>query len=263
MSEISVAEIKDRLAHADEQEFEVLERSLVADSRKGVLSAIRSTKKRLEREKAERERLASMYGFETGLKRSYGSKVLVGLDEVGRGPLAGPLCVGAVILDHEAAIDGLNDSKQIAEAKRKALSSTIKESALAYSIEFVPPKTIDDIGMTKSLKLAFASAVKDLEDKGFEIDLILLDGNPLHFDEREVNIVKGDARCPSIAAASIIAKVARDEYMTEISTNYPNYSFEENKGYGTEKHRCAIREYGLTDVHRVTFCHEFMQQSLF
>lgn len=117
--------------------------------------------------------------------------------------------------------------------------------------------------MTQCLKRAFSNVVKQIETEGIKIDLILLDGNPLSFDKREVNVIKGDSKCASISAASIIAKVERDNYMESISEKYPEYNFAQNKGYGTAAHIEAIKIHGLSDLHRRSFCNSFMQMSLF
>ena len=257
----TVADIRQRLSKATAEEFSVLERSLCADTRKGVQSALEQTRKRLTAEKAERERLEGLYSYEKQLAQG---KLVVGLDEVGRGPLAGPLTVGAVVLDPDApAIKGLNDSKQVSEAHRPALAETIKESALAWAIVNIPPDQIDSDGISSCLKRAFRQAIAEIEAKGITPEVVLLDGNPLHIDVREVNVVHGDARCASIAAASLIAKVSRDALMISYEDEYPGYDFASSKGYGSARHRAAIQEKGLTPIHRVSFCQGLMQETLF
>jgi ribonuclease HII len=130
-------------------------------------------------------------------------------------------------------------------------------------VQHIQPDEIDAGGMTASLRVAFSRAVRAIEQGGCIPQTVLLDGNPLHMDPREVNVVKGDARCASIAAASIIAKVERDAIMVEYARSYPEYGFERNKGYASAEHRQAIGEYGLCPIHRVSFCSAFTQDTLF
>lgn len=259
----TVAEIKRRLQEADEHEFAVLERSLVADTRKGVRSAVEVARRRLAAERAERERLAGLYALEESIMAERGAACCVGLDEVGRGPVAGPLAVGAVVLPRDPHIPGLNDSKQVAPADRERIAAEVKRIALAWVVEYASPEDIDAQGMSACLRRTFARAVERIEASGVRPDVILLDGNPLHLDERECNLVKGDARSASIAAASIIAKVARDALMVELDARYPGYDFASNKGYASAEHIDAIKRLGLTPVHRASFCTSFAQQSLF
>ena len=261
--DLTVPEIKRRLQQAGPEEFAALERSLVADTRKGVASALETARRRIAAELAEEARLASLFDYERELAASRGARVIVGLDEVGRGPLAGPLAVGAVVLPEGARIEGLNDSKQLRHELREAIAEDIKAQALAWDVEYIQPAEIDAAGMTASLLLAFRRAVAAIEKKGVEVDLILLDGNPLKMDPRELNVVKGDAKCASIAAASILAKVERDALMVAYAQQYPAYGFESNKGYASKDHTDAIREHGLCPIHRVSFCTAFTQPTLF
>ncbi len=256
----TVAEIKEKLQRADAAEFAVLERSLVADTRKGVRSAIETARRRIAAEQAEAERLASMYSFQAEVA---GGKLVVGLDEVGRGPLAGPLAVGAVVLPEQPHIAGLNDSKQVKPERRKEIAAQIKDVALAWTVQYIEPADIDANGMTASLITAFRGAVRAVEAAGVAPEVVLLDGNPLHMDSREVNVVKGDGKCASIAAASIVAKVERDALMCEYAQRYPAYDFASNKGYASPAHIQAIKDYGLCPIHRASFCHAFTQESLF
>ena len=256
----TAADIAARFRNADEREYSVLVRSFSADTRKTVKNAMKAARKRLDAEAAERSRVEDMYAFE---KQISGGGVVVGLDEVGRGPLAGPLAVGAVVLPEKPVIYGLNDSKQLNPKRREELSERIKDIAIAWSVRYIEPHEIDAAGMPSSLRVAFSRAIRDIEDAGVHVDCILLDGNPLHLDPRELNVVKGDARCASIAAASIIAKVARDSLMVEYAVQYPQYGFDSNMGYGSAAHQQAIRDYGLTPIHRVSFCNAFTQETLF
>ncbi|MCI8469478.1 MAG: ribonuclease HII [Eggerthellaceae bacterium] len=258
----TVADIRERLKAADEQELAVLERALAADGRKGVRTAVEAARRRVAAEAAERERLEGLYGFERALADARGAAVVAGLDEVGRGPLAGPLAVGAVVLGPGEPIRGLNDSKQLRPEAREEVAAAVREQALAWAVRYVEPAEIDAAGMTACLVTAFRRALAAVEE-AVGVDLVLLDGNPLHLDSREVNVVKGDGRCASIAAASVVAKVERDRLMEAYDAEYPGYGLAENKGYASPAHIEAIRSRGLTPIHRASFCTAFTQPTLF
>lgn len=180
-----------------------------------------------------------------------GYACVCGVDEAGRGPLAGPVFAAAVVLGRGQIIDGVNDSKKLSEKKREALFDKIKEEALCYSIASVDGKTIDEINILNATFLAMKKAVEGLEIKP---DFAMIDGNKtpdLSIDCEAV--VKGDANSVSIAAASILAKVSRDRYMLEMAEKYPEYKFEKHKGYGTKLHYQMLDEYGPSEIHRQTF----------
>lgn len=259
----TVSDIRRRLQEADIQEFAVLERSLVADTRKGVRAAVDVARRRIDAEQSERARLASLYSYERELASSKGGSLIVGLDEVGRGPLAGPLAVGAVVLPAHPIIEGLNDSKQLRPEFRERIAALVKQVAVAWTVEYIEADVIDAVGMGTSLVMAFRRAVARVEEDDVHPDVILLDGNPLHLDKRELNVIKGDGLCASIAAASIVAKVERDALMCRYAEQYPEYGFDSCKGYASPAHIEAIRRYGLTPLHRVTFCTAFTQPTLF
>jgi ribonuclease HII len=256
----TVSEITKALQQADRAEFDTLSRALAADERKGVRHALEVARRRIEAEEAETARLDGMYAT---MRAMCPAGYAVGLDEVGRGPVAGPLAVGAVVLPDEPHIEGLNDSKQLTPAKREEIARIVKDVAVAWDIEYIEPHFIDENGMTVSLRTAFTRAIKAIEDGGVEVRAVLLDGNPLHLDPREKNLVKGDAKCAPIAAASIIAKVDRDALMSSYATEYPEYGFELNKGYASPEHIEAIKAHGLTPLHRASFCHAWTQETLF
>lgn len=258
----TVSEIREMLRAANAEEFAALERSLVADTRKGVVSALAAARKRLAVEAAEKERLAGLYAFDRSFCAGEGD-VIVGLDEVGRGAVAGPLAVGAVVLRCDRRIADLNDSKQLSPEKREEVAAAVKESALAWAVCYVEPGDIDRDGMSASLRKAFSGALAQVEAAGIVPDVVLVDGNPLGIDPRERNVVKGDSHSAAIAAASVVAKVERDALMRELSSTYPLYGFSTNKGYAAAEHVEAIREHGLSPVHRATFCRSFMQETLF
>ena len=180
-----------------------------------------------------------------------GKSYIAGVDEVGRGPLAGPVCAAAVILPKDLIIDGINDSKKLTEKKRDALFDEIKEKALAYSIQFVEPEVIDKINIRQATHLAMENAVKDLKVRP---DHVLIDGNDnIPIDAPYTYIVKGDAKSQTIAAASILAKVSRDRLMKELDKEYPQYGLGKHKGYGTKAHMEAIQKYGVAKIHRQSF----------
>ena len=183
--------------------------------------------------------------------REKGFNVICGVDEAGRGPLAGPVYAAAVILPSDCVIEGLNDSKKLTEKKREKLFDEIKEKALAYGIASADEKEIDEINILNATFLAMKRAIDSLSVKP---DLALIDGNQKpHTDIEEVTVIKGDAKSMSIAAASVLAKVSRDRFMLEMAEKYPQYEFARHKGYGTKLHYEKIAQYGVCDIHRRTF----------
>lgn len=174
----------------------------------------------------------------------------LGIDEVGRGPWAGPMVVGAVVLG-DARIEGLDDSKKLSAKKREQLAYEIKEKAAAVATGWVSSKEIDTLGLSEALKLAARRAVKRID---VEYDKIIIDGTiRLIDDERVATLPKADGLIPAVSAASIVAKVARDMYMQKLGEKYPNYGFEKNVGYGTNEHKIALDKYGAIDEHRRSF----------
>lgn len=183
--------------------------------------------------------------------REKGFNIICGVDEAGRGPLAGPVYAAAVILPSDCVIEGLNDSKKLTEKKREALFDEIKEKALAYGIASADEKEIDEINILNATFLAMKRAIDSLSVRP---DLALIDGNQKpHTDIEEVTVIKGDAKSMSIAAASVLAKVSRDRFMLEMAEKYPQYEFARHKGYGTKLHYEKIAQYGVCDIHRLTF----------
>lgn len=182
-----------------------------------------------------------------------GFKVICGIDEAGRGPLAGPVYAAAVILPPDCEIEGLNDSKKLTEKKREVLFDVIKGKAVSYGIGTASEKEIDEINILNATFLAMKRAVEKLEIKP---DLALVDGNRephISDDIKEITVVKGDAKSMSIAAASVLAKVSRDRFMLEMAEKYPQYEFRKHKGYGTKLHYEKIAEYGISEIHRRSF----------
>lgn len=190
------------------------------------------------------------YEYENMLKE-HGYKIVCGVDEAGRGPLAGPVFAAAVILPDDLGDLGINDSKKLSEKKRDALFDVIKEKALAYSIASADEKEIDEINILNATFLAMKRAVEGLEIKP---DIALIDGNrKANTGVEEMTLVKGDAKSISIAAASILAKVSRDRYLLELDEKYPEYQFRKHKGYPTALHYEMIKEHGISPVHRLSF----------
>lgn len=247
------SQVAAELASAPPDQIEGLLERYRDDPRAQVRKACERARRRLDRERAERERVEGMYAR---MRELGGAGVIVGIDEVGRGSVAGPLTVCAVCLPDEPRIWGVNDSKQLSPARREMLAVRIAETARAIGICHIPPERIDAIGMARSLREAVAGAVADT---GLAPDCVLMDGNPLGAVPNERDVVHGDATVACIAAASIVAKVTRDELMVELDAEYPGYHLARSKGYASPEHIQAIRERGLTPVHRVSFCGNFLE----
>ncbi len=207
----------------------------------------------------ELERLRALYAYEAALSEK-GAVVIVGVDEVGRGPLAGPVSAGACVLDLDYPVRYLNDSKKVSPLRREKVAADLREHARAFKVVHVEASYIDAQGIMSALKKAFVEAVTGI---GLAPDVVLLDGNPLHLWPQEQALVKGDQRAACIAAASILAKVERDALMVAYDSEYPEYGFASNKGYGSVAHRAAIEKYGLSPLHRRSFCGNIMRQTLF
>lgn len=199
----------------------------------------------------------NLWEIEDGLK-AQNVGVICGVDEAGRGPLAGPVCAAAVILPEHLEIPGLNDSKKLSDKKRRELFPIIQEQAIAYGIAFASEQEIDEINILQATFLAMKRALAQLEGKA---DFALIDGNrETDFGLPVMTVVKGDSRSANIAAASVLAKVTRDRYMEELAQKYPQYGFEVHKGYGTKAHYAALTEHGMCDAHRRSFLKKFYGQ---
>lgn len=204
----------------------------------------------------EIERLTKLKELEKDLNKK-GFLKIAGIDEAGRGPLAGPVVVAGVIMPEDSMIEGINDSKKVSEKKREKLYDNIIQEAISYSVAIIGQDVIDDINILNATKHGLTQVVE-----GFNVkpDLILVDALN-HIDTKGIpyeSIIKGDAKCYNIAAASIIAKVTRDRIMREWDNIYPQYGFIQHKGYGTAKHIAAIKEYGLSPIHRRSFTKKFI-----
>ncbi len=219
------------------------------------------TEKQKAKLELEKERIRGMRAFENDLVReALGTEVFVaaGIDEAGRGPLAGPVAAGAVILPADHDILYLNDSKKLSAKKRDALFDQIKEEALAWSVGLVEPGRIDEINILQATYEAMRKAIRGLsvQPQVLVNDAVTIPGVSIP----QVPVIKGDAKCISVAAASILAKVTRDRIMEEMDARYPQYGFAKHKGYGTREHMDAIREYGPCPIHRRSFITRIVQQ---
>ena len=248
----TAAEIAATLAEALPEELDALLARYADDPRAQVRRACASAVRRAQKQQAERERVEGMYSL---MRELGGEGIVLGLDEVGRGSVAGPVTVCAVALPDDPKVWGVNDSKQLTPRRREELAAKIREVATAIGICHIPPARIDEVGMARALREAMLGAIAEA---AVEPDCVLIDGNPLHIHPKEKTLVKGDARVACIAAASIVAKVTRDELMVELGDQYPGYHLAESKGYASPEHIAAIRERGLTPIHRASFCHNFL-----
>lgn len=244
---MTISEIREILKKDDVPE-EVL-KEILSDERKGVRDLAASYMRRLERESRERMRVEALYEVESEFYKR-GMTHIVGIDEVGRGPLAGPVTVAAVILKPHWFAPGLNDSKKVTPKHREALSARIHEEAVDLSIVSMPPSEIDAVNIYQATMEAMYQAVKNLHVKP---DAVIVDAMPLHFSCPTISMIHGDARSASVAAASIAAKVYRDHLMDEYDKKYPGYGFARNKGYGTAEHIEALHRLGITPIHRKSF----------
>ena len=189
------------------------------------------------------------YEFETKYYNQ-GLNFIAGVDEVGRGPLAGPVVAAAVIMPKGFYIEGITDSKKLSEKKRNNFEKLILENALAVGISFINEKIIDEVNIYEASRMAMIDAINKLSIKP---EIVLVDAMPLNIDVQTESIIKGDEKSFMIACASIVAKQTRDRFMDELATKYPEYGFEKHKGYPTKQHREALQKYGVLDIHRKTY----------
>lgn len=233
--------------------FEVFIDTYQADDRGGVQKMVATAQKRMEKYVAELDRTESIKKYE---KEYEAFTYICGIDEVGRGPLAGPVVAGAVILPKDCDILYINDSKKLSATKRDELYDEIMEKAVSVGLGYVGPERIDEINILQATYEAMREAVSKLDPQP---DLLLNDAVTIPgLPQKQVPIIKGDAKSISIGAASIIAKVTRDRLMEEYDRMFPQYGFASNKGYGSAEHIAAIKEYGPTPIHRKTFIKNFL-----
>ncbi len=248
MGKLSIAQIEEKLATILEETDSFLV-ELQGDDRKGVQHCINKWKRQREQEKFLKAKFNQMNEYERKF-RGQGFKFIAGIDEVGRGPLAGPVVAAAVILPEDFFLAGIDDSKKLTEKKRQEFDRVIRSEALAVSISMIHADEIDEINIYEATKKAMKTAIASLKPVP---DFLLIDAMKLETPYPSESIIKGDAKSISIAAASIVAKVARDELMKEISVTYPAYGFQHNMGYGTKEHIQAIQQQGIISWHRKSF----------
>lgn len=245
----SVSECRELLHGASADDLPALIATFSADERAGVRTACEAARRRLARIHAEDERLRSLGALERTL-RERGYRIVAGIDEVGRGALAGPLSVAAVVLPPDARIDGLDDSKRLSPERRETVAASVREQAVCWQVAHVTAAEIDALGMTRALRTAMTRALEILDPAA---DHVVVDGLAIGLGLPETAVVGGDRKVAAIAAASVLAKVTRDSLMREFDVTYPGYGFAANKGYGTEDHVSAIARLGLTAIHRRSF----------
>jgi ribonuclease HII len=248
--QLSITEVRELLAVSQGDELAVLLRRFSADERSGVVELCRRAKAREDAIRTEAERTEQLYALEQSLRAS-GFVAIAGVDEVGRGALAGPVSAGAVILLPGSPILRLNDSKKLSPTRREEIALLVHEHAVAVGIGHVPASEIDAIGLSAALRKAMRLALSQLSPTP---DHVIVDGIPLGIHLSETAVVKGDSKIAAVAAASIVAKVSRDALMREAAVAHPVFGFEVNKGYGTAEHIAAVAEFGPCELHRQTFC---------
>lgn len=244
----TIKEVKERLAMIDELDHPFFE-ELILDGRAGVQAAISKRKRELQKQVDEDLRLEKMLAYEKELY-TQGIQLIAGVDEVGRGPLAGPVVAAAVILPENCKIPGLNDSKKIPKSKHKEIYEAVLQNAIAIGIGIKDNQVIDQVNIYEATKLAMMEAIGQLEPQPQHL---LIDAMKLDLPIPQTSIIKGDANSLSIAAASIVAKVTRDQMMEEFDCEYPGYDFTQNAGYGTANHLAGLDKLGVTPIHRRSF----------
>lgn len=249
-----IAEIKRELNNCSIEELDSFINEYKNDVRLGVKKLAENAEKKIEKHNKELERLENITKYERKYQ-SMGIKYVGGIDEVGRGPYAGPVVTACVILPEGCMIEGVNDSKKLSQKKREELFNIIKDKALCIGVGIVDNYEIDEINILQATYKAMRIAVENMDIKPQQL---LVDAVTIpDIDIPQEPIIKGDAKSISIGAASIIAKVVRDRMMVEYAKKYPQYGFESNVGYGSKYHEEAIRKYGLCDIHRRSFTKKF------
>ncbi|OCL27059.1 ribonuclease HII [Orenia metallireducens] len=249
LSNLSIKEIKTKVDNMEEVTDELIE-SLALDSRKGVQRLAQQILRQQKQEEELRKKYEKMSIHERRVKEK-GYQIIGGIDEAGRGPLAGPVVAAVVILPEDQSILGLDDSKKLSEKKREELFEIIQQKAIDIGVGIVDNKRIDKINILQATYQAMREAINSLENRP---DYLLVDAETIpDIDIPQAGIIEGDAHSVSIAAASIVAKVTRDRLLVEYDKEYPQYKFASNKGYGTGEHIQALKRYGITPIHRTSF----------
>lgn len=253
--EEKISTVKKRFEDADENTIKELIAEYAASDKAGIIKLVEKYRKQLDMLQAERERVENMLAFE---KEYSMYSNICGIDEAGRGPLAGPVVAAAVILPKDARLLYVNDSKQLSEKKREELYDVIMREAVSVGVGIASPERIDEINILQADYEAMRDAVSQLTPQP---DLLLNDAVIIpQLTMKQISIIKGDAKSLSIASASIIAKVTRDRLMYEYDKMYPEYGFASNKGYGSKTHIAAIKEHGACPIHRKTFIKNFIEE---
>ncbi len=249
----SISDIKNKLSETDDESLPLVMSLYIGDERAGVQKLLENARKRYDKLLAEKQRIYDLQAYE----RQYcDHRFICGIDEVGRGPFAGPVVAGAVILPKDCDILYINDSKKLSEKVREKLYDEIREKAVSAAVGIVEPARIDEINILQATYEAMRIAISKLDPKP---DLLLNDAVTIPgVDIKQVPIIKGDAKSISIGAASIFAKVTRDRLMMEYDARYPEYGFAKNVGYGTAEHIEALKKYGPTPIHRRSFIHDYV-----
>ncbi len=249
----SISDIKNKLSETDDESLPLVMSLYIGDERAGVQKLLENARKRYDKLLAEKQRIYDLQAYE----RQYSDhRFICGIDEVGRGPFAGPVVAGAVILPKDCDILYINDSKKLSEKVREKLYDEIREKSVSAAVGIVEPARIDEINILQATYEAMRIAISKLDPKP---DLLLNDAVTIPgVDIKQVPIIKGDAKSISIGAASIFAKVTRDRLMMEYDARYPEYGFAKNVGYGTAEHIEALKKYGPTPIHRRSFIHDYV-----
>ncbi len=254
--EEKISTVKKRFEDADENTVKELIAEYAASDKAGIIKLVEKYRKQLDMLQAERERVENMLAFE---KEYSMYSNICGIDEAGRGPLAGPVVAAAVILPKDARLLYVNDSKKLSEKKREELYDVIMREAVSVGVGIASPERIDEINILQADYEAMRDAVSQLTPQP---DLLLNDAVIIpQLTMKQISIIKGDAKSLSIASASIIAKVTRDRLMYEYDKMYPEYGFASNKGYGSKTHIAAIKEHGACPIHRKTFIKNFIEET--
>lgn len=246
--QLTTKEVQEKLSEITNEKDPFL-KECKADARKGVQQLVEKWLKKFEQEKMKKQQFYNMLSYEK-IAREQGFHFIAGIDEVGRGPLAGPVVAAAVILKEDCYIPGLTDSKKLTAAMRERYFDIIHENALAIGIGIVTPDVIDTINIYEATKLAMKNAINELK---LQPEYLLLDAMRVDLPIRQESIIKGDSKSVSIAASSVVAKITRDRMMIDLAKQYPEYGFDQHMGYGTKYHLDALKIHGVTEHHRKSF----------